>query len=282
MRPLFLTSTAVLALAGCTTTSLWSSSTETKTWDDKLGAATSEQSYINLTPAMDGSSVNAKKVKEYFCNGKKQSSRLSVTLQSINPTLRQGTTLDKAQEYRQRLVKNINEGLKLFFYSASVQVSNVQGGSFNRGAPFYLANLSDSQLVTLSTKVSLWPSDSDVAFMYNVANDRFYVFPNALAAEFDKRGGVRSFAVSKNMESALLINNFTLLIPKEKFEGRTEDVSIGKSLSNRDQIWKAYVQSMTSVKEAPSKDGQSLTYQLDIDLNGFCEYGQSNNDLTAK
>lgn len=61
----------------------------------------------------------------------------------------------------------------------------------------------------------------------------------------------------------------------------TEDsFNSGLVLDYKNSIWKRYINHFTSIKESHS--GDSINVELSLDLNSFCRYGRSINDLVTK
>ena len=55
------------------------------------------------------------------------------------------------------------------------------------------------------------------------------------------------------------------------------------AISQRARIWKRYISRFSKIKEsADSRSSQITNTQISLDLNGFCKYGRSLDDLTSK
>ena len=90
-------------------------------------------------------------------------------------------------------------------------------------------------------------------------------------------------------EMIFLQTKFTMLIPRETqqqlFNGEEfflrEDGSfdLGAATQRRSSVWKAYIASQTSLKEAQTDDPQIVDFQVKLDLNLFCRYGRVVTDL---
>lgn len=102
-----------------------------------------------------------------------------------------------------------------------------------------------------------------------------------------------------------LIDNFAILEPIEfqtktyiETEEKTNDCSESKvdkevlgydsknefnselAIDYKDQVWKRYIIHFTRIKESHQDDGSKV--ELTLDLNPFCKYGRSINDLSSR
>lgn len=110
-----------------------------------------------------------------------------------------------------------------------------------------------------------------------------------------------------SLEPYLMINGFTLLVPREVQEklswGRSkyniendyeqesqvffgvksnDEFSTEQALLDRQEIWKKYFQSFATVEEFPTKDPQIIQYEIKVDLNPFCKYARTINSLQTQ
>lgn len=82
---------------------------------------------------------------------------------------------------------------------------------------------------------------------------------------------------------------FTMLIPEETqrqlFNGRSLFIrdggsfDLGQAVEHREQLWNAYVESQTSLKEAQTDDPQIVDFQVKLEMDLFCRYGRVVSDL---
>ncbi|KAB8040822.1 hypothetical protein GCL60_02530 [Silvanigrella paludirubra] len=98
-----------------------------------------------------------------------------------------------------------------------------------------------------------------------------------------------------NTEAAFFMEQYTMLIPaieqrkyfkKNKqllgYNYETQELSPSAAIYERDKIWKSYVSAFTNVAEAATQDPGVIFYEVSIDLNLFCKYGQKMSDLVTK
>jgi hypothetical protein len=82
---------------------------------------------------------------------------------------------------------------------------------------------------------------------------------------------------------------FTMLIPEETqhqlLNGRSLFIrdggsfDLGQAVERREQLWNAYVESQTSLKEAQTDDPQVVDFQVKLEMDLFCRYGRAVSDL---
>lgn len=58
-------------------------------------------------------------------------------------------------------------------------------------------------------------------------------------------------------------------------------LSPSDALVKKDSIWKRYLLSNSTIKEAVSNDAQVVNYEINLDLNGLCTYGRHVDDLLS-
>ncbi|MGZ3696617.1 MAG: hypothetical protein ACXWP5_00870 [Bdellovibrionota bacterium] len=107
--------------------------------------------------------------------------------------------------------------------------------------------------------------------------------------EVERIGGeARRYLVSESPEAlSILTDQYTLLLPETVRDHYGLGTLIGFSdmsaaLRYRRILWKQYVETFTSVREAPSKDPYSLRFEVSLDLTLFCRYGQKTSDLVTQ
>jgi len=65
--------------------------------------------------------------------------------------------------------------------------------------------------------------------------------------------------------------------------GEDGNANISKALYQRNKIWERYISRFSTVKESvDSANTNKINTQVSLDLNGFCRYGRSTDDLTSK
>lgn len=65
--------------------------------------------------------------------------------------------------------------------------------------------------------------------------------------------------------------------------GEDGNTNISKALYQRSKVWERYISRFSTVKESvDSTNANKINTQVSLDLNGFCRYGRSTDDLTSK
>jgi hypothetical protein len=192
-------------------------------------------------------------------------------------------------------------------------------GPANRDEPvwFFTSEKSSNEIEQLaeSTKPNT-AHDSSVPVFVRSASGKIYGFhfigngssvPNVLPEMTSPLGPNVSSAVLSDLSS--LVNTFTLLEPAdyqkqaygsdEAEDEKSCSANSGDSqvlavdsegasdtstaISERTKIWERYISRFSKIKESPDPRSPQITNtQISMDLNGFCKYGRSLNDLTSK
>ncbi len=87
--------------------------------------------------------------------------------------------------------------------------------------------------------------------------------------------------LSKQMEAAVLVKYFTLFGPEEITGANIDKKNfIKKVVDNKIDSWYRYFENYASVKEAPdAKNANNIRYEVELNLDNFCQYGRANADL---
>ena len=59
-------------------------------------------------------------------------------------------------------------------------------------------------------------------------------------------------------------------------------VDVANAVKDKDLLWVQYLETMTSLKESPSKEPNTISYTATLDLGVFCKYGRKVDELITQ
>lgn len=78
----------------------------------------------------------------------------------------------------------------------------------------------------------------------------------------------------------LVVNKYERPVEAFGIDG-SGDIDIAKSIQDQSRIWKRYISRFSTIKESSVSSGVK-NVQVSLDLNNFCRYGRSLDDVTSK
>jgi hypothetical protein len=192
-------------------------------------------------------------------------------------------------------------------------------GPANRDEPIWFFTSDKSANEIEITAESIKPNatyDSFVPVFVRSSSGKIYGFhfigagsgvPNVLSETTSSFGDNVSSALLSDL--AALVSEFTILEPsdyqKQAYAAGEDDdekacspsgndlevlavdaegnTDTSAAISERNKIWERYVSRFSKIKESADAHSTQITNtQISLDLNGFCKYGRSLNDLTSK
>lgn len=231
-----------------------------------------------------------------YCKSGKQIREFKTSVVYFTPVVEKAIPIDVANKKSEKVESEKIELLKNLFYLIGNETS--VGPVYNSGdIPNWFLLSSDSEDSVLSnvtnedssTKYKLY------TFIVKIENkNKFIVYRSNLDSQrmsYDK-----SYSTDVNE----MINNYTILIPKQVIEDNLKlefdsrnlyetiilnekgEVDISKAIERRNDLWKKYINTFTQVKESTSDNSQQYNVELSLDLSVFCKYGRNLADVQSQ
>lgn len=211
--------------------------------------------------------------KEQLCNGEKAMAKFSAQLDARRDSDIRGLALDKAQnkivEFRAKseaLVKKIFENKILSLFGEESERTYLEGIKFySAGAevqPDPDAFASINKFSEMATQYTFMISKKDQERLFE-----------SKSLEDEMPAMECNDSVDRNHSG--ITNGFVGLNSDCKF-------SPSKALEDQKRAWLYIARKFTTVKQAPSKDGSSILYDVSLDLTPFCAYAVAVEDLKAR
>lgn len=238
-------------------------------------------------------------VMSYYCQSGKQIRPVTMKVVYYSPRLESGIPIDQAAEKMKELESDKITFLRELFYS----LSHKNGESedyfhYTDGStqPKWFILTSDSENDVLENIKSDESSTKSPLYKFIVLlDDKAIIYHTNLY--FRKM----NYASSYLSELSLLVNDYTILMPKNVYEkatrkkfnynyidinssalNETGGLDITKALENQNDIWRSYIWAFTTVKEVAKDDSNKSIAELSLDLNVFCKYGRKIRDLQTQ
>lgn len=252
----------------------------------------------NVQPtSISRSNLSENSIFSYYCSGNKQTRKLSIPIEYINPKLPANVLVDEAAKERAYYANRKKALLPEALFSLSGAYDRI-GYSWNN-AVVRQSNLDHKDLIEKVSSYEIgssnYNSSQETAILVKPNNSDKFVLYHAV----EKDGRLRD---RDNEDPAyvsdlkLLIESFTILEPEayqEEAYGKQDGYEpiaidsnnnnvIADAIKSKDQIWKRYISKFTEIKEARTSNSRIINIDLSLDLNGFCQYGRSIKDLYSK
>ena len=231
-----------------------------------------------------------------YCQSSKQKKALKTTVIYFTPDLEKGISLDKANKKNKELSEQKNMFLKKLFYLLGDSDMSEKIANHGDLPKWYSLTSNDETDVIKnmkgedsSTKFQLF------TFVVKILNkNKIIIYQSNLDSRRMNYG--KGYATDLND----LFSKYTLLAPKEVIEEITEskfdsrfpyssiilnedgEVSLSKSINNKDRLWETYINKFTTIKETSEDNSKKSTAELSLDLNIFCKYGREVSDILSK
>lgn len=231
-----------------------------------------------------------------YCQSGKQIKTYKTTVIYFTPRLGDKLSLDKANEKNRKLSEQKNEILKKMFYLLANEKMSEDIVNHGDESSWHLL-VSDNEAEVLE---NIKEEDSDTnyrlfTFIVKILNkDKIIIYQSNQSSRrmnYDK-----GYSTDLNQ----LINEYTILAPKEVIEKITEtefdganlystiilnekgEIDISKAINNIDRLWKTYIRKFSSIKETSEDNSKKSTAELSLDLSTFCKYGRRISDLQSQ
>lgn len=248
--------------------------------------------------------VNESSIRSLFCSGNKQIKDFKFYFVEKNLRIKSGVPISTASTLKEQIEKGRHCDYKNTLYDLAKadslysrfvevdqdlfnQIQNDGIGSLNPDHLRSNCRLQNLFIRAPDGKISLhrvgWCSDPNGGSFYSGSGLSFNSF--------------NSYSV-RIPHLTTFVDKYTIIEPAEFQNNTYKDNSCiqdGKkvygygaedsfnselALGYKNQIWKRYISHFTSIKEGHS--GESINVELTLDLNSFCRYGRSIQDLVTK
>ncbi|MBL7555504.1 MAG: hypothetical protein JNM24_06745 [Bdellovibrionaceae bacterium] len=233
-------------------------------------------------------------IKAAFCQSGRQIRPFKTTVLYFTPNLEPGLALDKTTKKMKELETDKAHFLKELFYLLATESSSAPVYNSGDEPSWYILTSDDEKEVLENAK----NDDSSTKFKLF----KFIVRVKEKIIVYQSNLNSRRMSYDKSYSTDLnkLINSYTILMPKDVLEkslkqefdnsdlystiilNENGEVDISKAIDRKDDLWRAYIKSFTTVKEVSADNSKRSDIELSLDLNVFCKYGRQVSDLQSQ
>ena len=200
-----------------------------------------------------------------FLSSTKNSSSFVENLKKIMTT----GWIGKSNEFKYFLIKDETGKLTLFNY---FERDDISARIYNSPEDILGDEVKSAYLSTLNSLISDYTILEPLVFQKTTYSEEIQKASENEICDLNREYGAESVYISKNDQ-------------RESVEAfgidETGNIDITKAIYQRPRIWKRYISRFSTIKESSVSSGVK-NVQVSLDLNSFCRYGRSLEDVTSK